>query len=241
MPQLQRGSIYMEPREEKTLGGEIEELTNLILQMKLKEYLLQKQADIRLGKEKELLQEKYKLQGEHGGAVNIVDPTTGEVKTIYVPGGGAKGAKTYLGKAAKAPPKLTPSDLEDIAGSLSGEIGQKTGYLSGFPGVLEKFMPFGGVARKRGMEREFQRQMAPYQQLQREQFQPPGVSQPTAISPSVKPGTIVGKFTGGGVTQPAEAQIPPDIAEQYPDAYQGPDGEWYVDKDGQTFRIERAK
>lgn len=223
--------IYFEPkRQEKTPREEVGDITNLIIQLMLREQMRKQ----KLEDEIKLFEEKAKIQQKYGGFVNIVDPVTGEVKTVYTAGGG-KG-KTLLGKTPKAPPKMGKADIEAIEARMGPRIGAETEtpYLRGVSGFLERFMPWGGVMRRRGMMEEFQRRMEPFYQRQEEQFQQP------AISPVVKEGTITGRFTGGMPETPA---VPPEIAEKYPDAYQGEDGQWYWDdpKTGKTYRLRMTK
>ena len=45
-----------------------------------------------------------------------------------------------------------------------------------------------------------------------------------------------GRFTGGTATDTPE--VPVEIANEYPEAYQGEDGQWYVDRGGKTYRIK---
>jgi len=216
---LAPGQIYMPPGKEKRgISEGVRELTDLMMQMKMKEYLLQKQADIEATKQKEVLGEKYRLQGEYGGTVNIVDPETGEIKTIYAPG--QKGGKTFMGRAPKAPPRMTEKDIELIGGQKMQQAAGETGELGGIAGLLERFMPFGAKARERGIMRRGEELMQPYTQRFQEQFQPGGAAPGPAAAPAastappVKEGKIVGRFTGGAQeAQPQDPRIQQRIAE----------------------------
>lgn len=225
MPQLQKGSIYMEPRAPKRgLREETGDILNLVMQMEMQNYLRQQEMEDALT----LAREKAKIQSEYGGMVNIVDPTTGEVRTVYTPGGKGRTITT------PAPKKMTEDDLGIIGGQMAQRATEEAGHLGGFPGLLERGMPFGGVARRRGIRRRTGELMKPFERKFQSQFAPRG---DTAVSPS----TITGKFTGGIAEKkvaPPQTQVPPEIAAEYPDAYQGPDGAWYVDKDGKTYRID---
>ena len=66
--------------------------------------------------------------------------------------------------------KITPKDIEEVGSTISGEVEQETPYLKGLPGILERFMPFGGEARKRGMQRETERRMEPVLEAQKQQI-----------------------------------------------------------------------
>jgi len=110
------------------------------------------------------------IEAKRGGYVNIVDPATGEVKTVYTPEG--KGDKTYLGAKPPAPKKLTEKDVSIIGGRKEQQAEKEAGYLKGLPGVLERFMPFAGRARQRGIGRRTGELMEPTMRQFEEQFMP---------------------------------------------------------------------
>lgn len=78
--------------------------------------------------------------------------------------------------------KITPKDIEEVGSTISGEVEQETPYLKGLPGILERFMPFGGKARKRGMQRETERRMEPVLEAQKQQI----IGKPFAGMPTMQ-------------------------------------------------------
>ena len=140
--------------------------------------------------------------------VNIVDPVTGEVKTVYVPTAGGKPGKTYLHEnktpaASTVAPKKAP-----INPAMMQQAQEATPYLKGLPGMLERFMPFGGEARKGVVQQKYNTLTTPAAQA---------------------PGKLMGQA-------PQQSQANP-YQNEYPDAFQE-GGVWKVMRNGKKYRIE---
>lgn len=146
------------------------------------------------------------------------------------PGKGTKLLKIVPG-TTKPAKEMTADDLKNVQKMTGAEAVNEVPYLKGIPGMLERFMPFGGMVRKRTIENRATEKLAPYTTQYGKQFLPQGRT-PAPVS------EVSGRFTGGVPAQPATVQVPPEIAAEYPDAYQGEDGQWYVDQKDQTGQVK---
>lgn len=128
--------------------------------------------------------------------------------------------------------QMTKDDLKMLRENILKTTTEATPPLKGIAGILERIMPFGGVARKRGIESMVKGQMKPYEKQYADQFLPGGrfTGGKAATAPKA-----AGSVATPGV---AKSQIPAEIAKDYPDAYQGKDGEWYVIRNNKTFHLK---
>jgi hypothetical protein len=135
-------------------------------------------------------------------------------------------------KIDKPTKQMSKDDLKMLRENILKTTEETTPPLKGIAGILEKIIPFGGVARKRGIERMVKGQMKPYERQYAEQFLPGGKF--TGGKPAAAP------KAAGSVVAPAGAkgEVPAEIAKDYPDAYQGKDGEWYVIRNNKTFHLK---
>jgi len=187
------------------LSSNIQMIGKVLLEKKMKDQQRKQEQQDAI----ELYREKLKAQSEMGGpqTVNIVDPVTGEVKTIYVPTAGGK-QKTYLHEQPAAPAAPATPRKAPIDPAMMQQAQEATPYLKGLPGVLERFMPFGGEARKGVVQQKYN----------------------TLTTPAAQP---QGKLMGQA---PQQSQANP-YQDEYPDAFQE-GGVWKVMRNGKKYRIE---
>lgn len=122
----------------------------------------------------------YRGQAGTTGTVNLIDPESGEVITVQVPGGGRP--KTLLSKGV-TPKKMSAKDLENLQKQMEFQVGEEYPEM---PSLWQQFIT--GVPLPTALRRTFKEKpayeervrerykelLAPYEQRYQQQFLPSG-------------------------------------------------------------------